>query len=232
MLSRYQPRARWDDLEIRASIDSLTLVRDLAAGTFEPYSTRLFKEIVRPGMTVVDVGACIGIYSMLAARNGATVLAFEPDKRNQHDLRENLQRNHLSGVTVIGKAAYASPGVQDWHARRPAGHSGLFADYEDYFAVTQVETVRLDQLIDRCDVLKIDVEGAELDVLEGAGGLLADARLLIEYAPYVLEVAGRSGDELLARLRDTYKHVKLVDEKAGRLVPFVPVRLGNLYCHN
>lgn len=79
----------------------------LADGVYERYQTELFKQIIRPGMVVIDIGANFGYYTLLAARllhNKGSVIAFEPDPRNYELLLNNVRVNGYTNVIAIKKA--------------------------------------------------------------------------------------------------------------------------------
>jgi FkbM family methyltransferase len=147
-------------------------------GTYEREQTALFVEHVRRGATVLDIGAHVGYYSLLAARLGgrtSTIVAYEPDRRNAGRLRRHLRLNRLERVAVV-EAAVAEHGGSAQFARGTGSGTGHLASQG---GVT-VRTVRLDDEAKarrlRPDVLKIDVEGAEIDVLRGGLETLRRAR--------------------------------------------------------
>lgn len=136
-------------------------------GSYEPEIQALLQETVRPGDVVFDVGANVGFFSVLAARLGAKVYAFEPVPQNASRIARNAARNGLD-IEVVPAAVWDSadgvalvPGesLSEWHAE---GGGGILSITLDDFIRTH----------DAPDVLKIDVEGAEGRVLRGAAALL------------------------------------------------------------
>jgi FkbM family methyltransferase len=166
---------------------------------------RLFDRLVRSGATVVDVGANIGYNTVHAARLAGPrgrVVAVEPTPDNLEVLRRNVQAAELTNVVVEPVAAGRVPGVRELFVRgaRSAVNS-LFAEscYASVTDVLQVAVLPLDELVEgRADVVKIDVEGAELDVLEGMTRLLRvpPAALIVEWHPLLQAMAGYLPDEL------------------------------------
>ena len=228
-------------LRLGASFDSWSLLRQIRDGEFEPFTVRLFASLLRPGMTVVDVGACIGLYSVLAAKvvgDEGVVYAFEPDARNQRDLRENVRGNGVRNVLVVPKAASDRAGVASFYVRRPAGHSGLHAARGGFLAAGAVESIPADDVLrgQSLGVVKIDAEGHELSVLRGMERTLErspDAKLFIELAPDTLRAAGTSGEELVSALRRHFGEIFEIDEVGQRLLPLgdgAPTRTCNLLC--
>jgi FkbM family methyltransferase len=166
---------------------------------------RLLDRFVRRGHTVVDVGANIGYNTLHAARLAGArgrVVAVEPTPDNLEVLRRNVAAAGLANVVVEGVAAGRVAGTREFFVRgaRSAVNS-LFAQ-SCYAAVTDVLRVAvkpLDDLVDgRVDVVKIDVEGAELDVLEGMARLLQTRpeALIVEWHPVLQAMAGYAPDAL------------------------------------
>lgn len=126
--------------------------------------------LVGAGDTVVDIGANVGIWSLLAAKRGARVHAFEPVPA----LAERL-RAHVAGTTVVVHeiALAAEEGSRPFFAV-PDGNTGASSlSRRDGSVEIRVQSTTLDAVVDRADLLKVDVEGAELLVFRGAWRLLS-----------------------------------------------------------
>ena len=176
---------------------------------YEPLTTRVFLDAIAPGAVVVDVGAHIGYYACLAGRVAGphgTVHAIEPAAENVSVLRANVARNGLGNVIIHEVAAAATTGERAFTLTDASDSHGFY----DHPLAHTVEKVRVptravDELVPgRADVIKIDAEGAELEVLEGIRGLLArsaGALLIVEWNPRCLIAAGRSPGELPQALR-------------------------------
>ncbi len=79
----------------------------ILSGKWEDYETELFKKNIKPGVTVVDIGAHIGYYTVIAAQlvgDKGKVYAFEPDPRNFKLLQRNVEANGYSNVVLVNKA--------------------------------------------------------------------------------------------------------------------------------
>jgi FkbM family methyltransferase len=166
---------------------------------------RLIDEAVAPGATVVDVGANIGYNTVyLARRVGARghVVAVEPAADNLRVLRENVAANALANVVVHAAAAGRTRDVRDLFLRGEISAVNSLFHESVYAAVTgveKVEVVPLDEIVEgHADFIKIDVEGAELDALEGMTRLLSHPRvtLVVEWHPRLQETAGHPADAL------------------------------------
>jgi FkbM family methyltransferase len=161
-------------------------------GTYEICGTRLMQAFLRPGMTFVDVGANIGYYTLLAARAvGATgaVYAFEPNAPVRARLEENLRLNGLLGgdrdrIHVRPHAVARVSGEIQFYRSTVSDNSGLSSILPGAGRADDAEVVPCVSLDDFAAALpdgkpihlmKIDVEGAEMEVLGGGGGVLSRA---------------------------------------------------------
>ena len=181
----------------------------MACGLYELDTLRVLRKLLRPGMHFVDCGANIGYFTLLGARlvgAAGRVDAIEPDPLNRARLEEHLKANGSPGhVRVHGVAASDSAGTATLYhptGERNHGEASLIPGAIAATAQTySVPTARLDALLDRTpDVVKMDIEGAELAALCGMTRLLAaerPPRLVIEHNPESSRAAGhRSGDLL------------------------------------
>jgi len=158
-----------------------------------------------PGAVVVDVGANIGVNTVHAALRvgpGGRVVAVEPAADNVAVLEANVRRNGLGNVEVVPAAAGRAVEVRPFFLRGAVSAVNSFYQESVYAAVTdlvRVPVVPIDDLVDgEADLVKIDVEGAELDVLEGMTRLLRAPRLAViaEWHPLLQEMAGHAPDAL------------------------------------
>jgi FkbM family methyltransferase len=169
--------------------------RNVVLGFYERSELHVFRALVRPGDTVIDVGANIGFWTTnFAAWVGAQgrVLALEPSPRCLRALEWAVASNPAWNIAVapVGAGARDAEGVLLGHTNLK--HSGLGAVLEHGPADGTPVTVRslaslmTEHGIGRCGLVKIDVEGLEAKVLEGLGGRLSDgsvASLALEISP-------------------------------------------------
>lgn len=177
---------------------------------------RLIDSMITPGAAVVDVGANIGYNTVYAAsRTGARgrVIAVEPTPDNFTVLESNIAATDLPNVIVHRLAAGRAQGTRDFYVRGETSAVNSFFPESCYAAVTgvlQVRVARLDDLVEgEADLVKIDVEGGELDVLEGMPRLLRHPRLalVVEWHPALQEMAGYAADALPRWLLDRGWHL-------------------------
>lgn len=163
---------------------------------YEPEVTAKLRALLKPGMTFCDVGANLGVMTLLAARlvgPGGRVFSFEPFPENAAILRENVAMNGFKNVTVVEAAVSERNGEAELHLSNFCGCHSLAdkAMAESGNKIT-VKTVRLDSVsgLDRIDLLKTDTEGTELSVLRSLGALRPDNVILEANTDY-FEVLGR-----------------------------------------
>lgn len=167
------------------------LAKPIFMGSFEPEVGRFLIAFLRPGMVCIDIGANIGVFTLLMAELvgfGGQLHAFEPGPSEFEQLKANVALNSLTNVTLNPVAVCAENGDakltvcgEGWGAFNTLGqvsHPGVRADVKR--DILKVPTVTLDSYIrdhdiNRIDLVKVDVEGAELMVLQGARALLDQA---------------------------------------------------------
>jgi FkbM family methyltransferase len=138
-------------------------------GTYETAQSQLFLRHIEAGQQVLDIGASVGYYTLLAARlvgSRGHVYAFEPDPTNLAFLQGHVTQNRFSQVTVLPCALNEQAGTARFGGGTGTGTSRLCAD-----GAIEVTVRRLDDVVRELeltpDCLKIDVEGAEVGVLKG-----------------------------------------------------------------
>ena len=204
-------RGGWDDDEVRLALALLP-----ADGVF------------------VDVGAYFGWYSLVAAheRPRARVLAFEPVAASFARLEENRRANAVANVAAF-RLALGDAESTARMALPPAANGGsahLSAEGEsvgERVRVTTLDRVVEDERLPRVDVVKIDVEGAEVEVLRGARRTLERFRplLLVELNPSALAARGSGARALLDELAGLGYETYEVRPR-GALAPFGPADLA------
>lgn len=192
---------------------SAPIIRD---GFWEPHVEHVLRRVLAPGSVFVDIGANVGWHSMLAASIvGATgrVVAIEPNPDNARLIAHSIAHNELTNVSLVPLALGDSIGYAAF--RSAIGSNGGFVDGDEADpiapGVTIVPTIRLDDLgIERIDVIKIDVEGAEPIVFRGAGVAIERDHPAIIFE-FSCEMTGRVGG---ANPRD---HLKMFEAYGYRL---------------
>jgi len=197
--------------------------RDLLCyGTREDAAGRFFRDVLRPGQIVVDAGANIGWYVLMeAAAVGpeGRVLAIEPAPRNFELLRQNVLLNGFDDRVSLAHAALgAESGTATLHlASRSNLHTvrrtSQMDAYVSFFGTVEVPMFTLDELVLRhgirprdVNIVRMDVEGFEVDVFAGMRRILSEAEdlvLFVELHPKLIKEA--HGEEGYHRFLDSLK---------------------------
>ena len=175
-------------LHYREDIGLVTLL----GGGFEQAELEAAREHARAGSTAIDVGANVGVFTVVLARavgTGGRVLAYEPSAENACRLQENVHLNGLDNVEVRGKALGDEPGELELRLGTDPGFHSTAAVDEGRAAgeSLRVVTTTLDEEWEAAgrppvSFVKIDTEGAEEGVVLGGRDLLREERpvLLVE----------------------------------------------------
>lgn len=206
-------RVRWIDgikLDLRMGTDISRLV--FVAGEIDPNEFSFLAGFLQPGMSVIDIGANEGLYALFFRKRVGPqghVIAIEPSARELQQLKKNLRINGFADVEVIASAMGAKPARAQLSVAesRHAGFNALgaiAAPWVNFVSQVEVPVTTLDLLAEartwpRIDLIKMDIEGSELNALRGARALLERDRpvLLLEADDESLSLRGASLTELL-----------------------------------
>lgn len=188
---------------------------------YEKHVTEEIRRFFRPGAVLVDVGANIGYYTLLAAPHlGAAgkIIAFEPSLDSCALLKMSLEKNGFKNVTIHAKAVADIQGIVGFN---PDDSNGLINKENPNICAYQVEAVTLDDVLngeERIDLIKMDVEGAEGLVLKGMEKLIQTHHPLIftEFRPPALESrSGMNANEFLDRFRNAGYQIHVIHKNQG-----------------
>jgi FkbM family methyltransferase len=249
-------RARWKSLQRRhQSLDihlqegvRMRLFMDsevsygIYAKNFERKERVFHNAFLRPGDVYLDVGANIGLFTLIAAHrvgNGGHVFALEPTSSTFQRLLTNIQLNQYTNVTPLRMALSDTAGPVSLHVSEDGydGRNSLTTPTagEKYSSET-VSALPLDQFVQdqhldkKITMIKIDVEGWETHVLAGGQAVLSapDAPILqIEFAEEARASAGSTSDELYHRLTDLGYQLFSVPTDGWALRPVSPIQVKN-----
>ena len=202
-------------------------------GIHGAHDLKIFKDNVKNGDNVVDLGANIGYFTLILAKLvGPTgkVFAFEPDPRNLTLLKKNIEYNNYKNVIIVPKAV---SNVNDkctlYVGQKTFGQNRIYKPEKtdtQKFIPTDSETIRLDDffkannLLDKISFIKMDIEGSEFLALSGMKEILKlnkNIKIFTEAEISYLEDAGSSYDQFIDLLTENDFTFSLADNRSETL---------------
>ncbi len=225
----------------------------IAFGAFEPYESEIFRQSVKEGMIVVDIGANIGYYTVIAAKltgESGSVIAFEPAPENYSVLQQTIKANNFKNVSAHQLAVADRRGELSLNLYESnKGKHSLVKDSstaKGFSSSVRVQTVSLDEFlrehnIDHVDLIKMDIEGAESIALLGMMETLEKAKFLfLEFTPSAIRKAGHDPEKILLQILGFGFEIFAISERSRSLDPVVDnapfirsipdTECANLYC--
>lgn len=193
---------------------------------YEPVTDAHLADALRPGMVVLDIGAHVGYYTLVAAQAvgpSGKVHAFEPCAETLSLLRANVRANGFANVEIHPFAAGSGDSKRTLHVTGSSDSHGLFPHpLTETVRMTEVRTVRVAQVVPGpVDLVKIDVEGAEFEVLDGMRDLVSGedpSVLIVEWNPACLRNAGQDPLELPRCLEELgFTEISVLDDRRRRV---------------
>lgn len=205
------------------------------SGTYEPNSLILLKRLLSENSVFFDIGANVGIFSISASRwvgEGGQVIAFEPSSRERKFLADNILLNDLTNVRVEPVAISKQSGLGilnlaiDKHNGqntlcRQFAYEGVSSGETESVEVMTIDDYVCEHNISRVDVIKMDIEGAEYDALQGASETLKKMRpsLIFEVVKSALDKNGIEVLELEKWIRSHGYALFRIDDFTAELIP-------------
>lgn len=208
-------------------------------GVYEPFQTELAVGLIKKGDVVLDIGANIGYYTLIFAREvgpQGRVYAFEPEPTNFAILKRNVEINGYENVIMVPKAVSNETGrIRLYLCEENWGDHRIY-DSGDGREWIEVEAVRLDDYFDGyrgpVNFIKMDIQGAEAKALQGMAGLLERNRhltMMTEFWPAGLKKCGTDPQEYLKSLVDHGFKVLHINEQSRRAEVVVVRNLLDLH---
>jgi len=204
-------------------------IRHYIRQDYEPISQKAFLNSLSVGMTVIDIGAHIGYYSLIAAQKvipGGMVHAVEPYGQNISYLKHNIALNGLKNILVHELAAGEKCRKRLFHITRSTDSNGFYSHpIAETIDTIEIDEVPLDDIVaGPVHVTKIDVEGAELEVLGGMKRILKEnpnLQLFVEWNPACIRNAGRDPLELPSFLKEHgFANIRVLNDNEGEVRSF------------
>lgn len=220
------------------------LLADAPPDGLEPGTAQVIRRLLSKGMTAIDVGANVGALTLVCARAvGPTgkVHAFEPEPLFAGLLHEALDLNGTPWVHVHRQAVGRENGRATFHVSPVGGHSSIYplpSSEAGQQTDIQVEVGRLDDIFasgSRINLVKMDVEGAELDVLGGMHRLIVenpDLAIVAEYGRSHLRQQGIDPAAWADHFTSLGYALFEIDELSGKCEPTTAAMFGEKYSVN
>ena len=219
---------QFDEFTFKGAFQDYGLLKAISNNNHEEYFKSLFISHIKPGMTVVDIGAHLGKYSLIAGKQVGTsgkVMSFEPHPRTYQYLRSNIESNHLAQrISTYHCAVSEENGSARLQADLLQSDFSSLAAVRESSEVTSVEipTTTLASVAPNSnpDVYKVDVEGAERLVLRGIQEVIVKSRkqggqpvLFIEANSSALSAFSVTPKDLFFDLEQLgFKSIQKIDE--------------------
>jgi FkbM family methyltransferase len=219
-LDRVAPAGSYEVLAVRGGLLQGTLLkvdvrkqRDMVAGVYEAEVQGALARHLSPGDVAFDVGAHLGFFTLLLSRlvgSDGRVVSVEADPFMGNNLEANLNRNDSENVAVV-KAAAGTVAIERRFSQGAGGGIGHLADDGD-IAVAGTTLDLLAERFGKPKLIKVDVEGAELEVLEGGSRLLAEHHPILVVEVHDCQIQ----DEAVALLSGLDYDISFVQDDPSR----------------
>lgn len=200
-------------------------------GVYGELDTNIMKNNISKGDIVIDVGANIGYYALLFSRlvgEKGKVFAFEPEPRNFELLKKNVQVNNYKNIVLIQKALSDKNEQLDLFISKNMANHKIYQQKNQDANSIKIDAIRLDDYIknqdltDKINFIKIDVEGAELRAFNGMKTILKESKTLkvfTEFMYHLLKECGSEPKELVDLLIGGDFKINYVDSEKNEIVP-------------
>lgn len=207
------------------------------SGKYEELNTKIFSKLIKEDSIVVDIGAHVGFYTLLARSLGAKVYAFEPEIHHRDGLVENVILNGFNDIIVANRAVSDKSSIMALHKSNFRGAQYTLYPVSDNDECSVVQVVSIDDFfkdIDvMVDVIKADTEGMETSVLMGARNVVSrndNIKIMLEFSQTHLIKAGSSAKELWDELQSLgFEYIYLLDGEIRRCELQDAIRSSNKF---
>lgn len=199
-------------------------------GIPEEEAFRRFIKEINKGNIMIDIGACYGQYTLTCAKLVNKVIAIEPNPYHFKMLKKGIELNNLKNVIPLNIALSDSHDIKDlFMSNNHLEGTSLFEEKlnEELKNIKKfkmkIHTTTLDKLLlqlnidhNKINIIKMDVEGAEMKILKGAQKVLNESKnlkLLTEFGAHAISASGEKPIKFLNLLIDRFPHVEIVEKR-------------------
>lgn len=230
IIMRFAPNPiQWDQLVLYWDASTWFHIRTLLSGNYEPHILPFYRNLIRPGNNVVDIGAHIGIYTLIAASEvhpTGKVYAFEPDPRVYALLVKNIEANGFQSVVrTLPIIVSDEMGTQRFYLSPHTGASSVWQEWAGSSNFIDVKRTTLDRFFASEDwppvqLIKIDAEGSEISILKGMRELVSrnpSIKVLFELNFLIMEKIKIELEDFLVLLKTLgFSYVYLISTRGIR----------------
>lgn len=183
--------------------------------------------------TIIDCGAAIGLFTITAAKlfPNSNVIAFEPSLRQRILLKKNLRLNNVDCVQILPYAVWNRKAILNFKTHGDmSGIRGAAEALKGLMFQEKVQGMKIDDLLDNgtiklgeLTILKMDIEGAELEALEGALHAISNNKMVCIIQAYHLRNGIRTFEGLLEKFNQLHYNTKSSNKTNGLLVAVPPL---------
>ncbi len=215
------------DLRMKLDLDEWIQQHIYFLGYFDHYGILFLKKNLKEGDVFIDAGANVGSYTLVAAKMvGKTgkVFSFEPAENIFNRLKENIELNGHENIIAEQKALFDKNSELEFYpaAKSNLGMSSIYHHDAENGRVEKVEAVSLDDYFEnhgteRLDLVKIDIEGAELYALKGMQKSIGKykPKILVELKEETLDRPGQSVNDIIDFLNEAGYQKFIIDEQGN-----------------
>ncbi len=213
-------------IKLEVDTNDFSLVPTLMTGDYERAELDVLESTLELGDTFLDVGANIGVYGINAAvkigKNGE-VICFEPIAENLSSLRKNIKLNGVENVTIVDKLVSNKSDLRTkvyMHKDSIGTHSAAVrSDNFRTISTCTIDEVVKKRKLKKVSVMKVDVEGFEGFVLEGASNTIQKHKpvIFIELDKNMISQSGYDFAKIVKLIKANYGYIYLIDERLGAL---------------
>jgi FkbM family methyltransferase len=223
--------AEIDGVRLHGFLRHRSILEEFTRGSYESATRSLFRELLSSADVFVDAGAHIGLFSVLGSRYGnpgLVVYSFEPDPYNQRAFRWNMTLNRCRNVRLFPGAVSDKNGIAPLLISDGTIGSSLVLGRTKIGGThfLEVGTFTVDSVLKdiplKSILVKLDIEGAEIEALQGMAATLRRIQriaVICEVNPEALAASGRKPMDLVAVLRGAGLQVFFISEAAGGVIP-------------
>lgn len=209
---------------------------------WEEFESELFKKNIKEGDIILDVGAHIGYYTLIASKyvgKNGQVFAFEPDSKNFGLLEKNIKENKLKNVILVNKPVTRKGGkIKLYLNKKNTGDHRIYNSKDGRESIV-INSVSLDDFFKdfkkRISLIKMDIQGAELEAISGGLSLIKNnpnIKIFIEFWPMGLKLNHSQPYKLLELLNNLRFKFYQIDEEDKKIEIINPSKLLKLYPSN